>query len=357
MSPRATHPGGSISGRVLLRIADFVTTHGYDAEALYRSLGLSLSALSEPDARVPYPVAESLGERAAELTKDANIGLHLAQYVRDTRAYDAGVLMLMASPSIRVALERMARYQRYWGDGERCTLVPAPGGTCVRYALPGPALGSRRHTDECAMAEIVIGVRFLSAQDLAPRVVRFRHASPPDTREHEALFRCSLEFATAHTEVEFDDATLDLEMQHANEAYCAIFEQQVEHALARLPGQSAMAADVRAIARAALAGGQCTLAGTARMLRVSVRTLQRRLNAEGTSFGELLDALRRELAVAYLAKDVAVQDIAYLLGYADATAFHHAFRRWTGTSPEQARAAGADNTRQNGDGARHAGKI
>jgi AraC-like DNA-binding protein len=91
-------------------------------------------------------------------------------------------------------------------------------------------------------------------------------------------------------------------------------------------------------ARAALAGGECTLAGTARVLGVSVRTLQRRLRSDGTSFAELVEALRREMAFEYLDKQLPLQEIAWLLGYSEPSAFHHAFKRWTGLTPEQARA-------------------
>jgi AraC-like DNA-binding protein len=334
---------GCIAARVLVRIADYVAARGHDVEALCRSVGLSASALNDPDLRVPYPVAERLGTRAADLTGDANIGLHLAHAVRDTGRYDAGVLLLMASASVRIALQRMVRHQRHWGDGERAHLVPTRGGMCVRYALPGAraAPGYRRQADECAMAEIAIGVRLLSGRDVAPRVVRFRHAAPRDVREHETLFRCPLEFGAGHTEIVLDDAVLDAPMLHANEAYAAIFEQQLERALARLPRQAGAAPDVRAAARAALVGGRCTLAGTARMLGVSPRTMQRRLQSEGTSFGDLVDELRREMALAYLERNATIQETAWLLGYRDATAFHHAFKRWTGTTPGRTRGVAA----------------
>jgi AraC-like DNA-binding protein len=122
-------------------------------------------------------------------------------------------------------------------------------------------------------------------------------------------------------------------MRHANDAFCAIFEQQVERALQRLPPRTSAFEGVRATARAALASGDCTVAGTARALGVSTRTLQRRLYAEGAAFGDIVDALRRELASAYLDRGIPIPEVASLLGYADRTAFHRAFRRWTGSSP------------------------
>jgi len=243
------------------------------------------------------------------------------------------VLLLMASPTVRVALERMEAHQRYWGDGNRAALRRVDRGLAIRYTLPGAIGAYARHSDECALAEITLGVRVLSGSPLVPRMVHFRHSAPRSIEEHERLFACPLEFGAAHSEIVFDDAALDSKMPHANAAFFAIFEQQIERALARLPSPSSASENVREAIRAALAGGCCTLAGTARMLGVSSRTLQRRLLAEGTSFAEIVDALRREMAVAYLERRVPIAEIASLLGYSEATAFHHAFRRWTGSSP------------------------
>jgi AraC-like DNA-binding protein len=339
MARRVSRVKGQISARMALRVVQFVAQRGHDAESLYRSVGLHLPSMKEEGARVPYAVVEELGERAAEMTGDPNIGLHLAGDVRDTRNFDAGVLLLMASPTVRAVLARMTRYQRYWGDTERSKLLPVRGGLAVRWSLHATSARGARHIDECAMAEIVLGLRVLTERHVVPRVVRFRHASPADRREHDELFDCSLVFGAQHTELELDDAVLEIPMPQANEAYASIFLQQVERAIERLPRGREMAEEVRAVARAALAGGACTLATTARSLGISARTLQRRLHADGTSFGALLDALRCELALGYLQEQRGVMEIAMLIGFSDGSAFHHAFKRWTGTTPERYRNA------------------
>lgn len=332
----------TLSGRVAVRVVDFVAARGHDPEALCRSVGLSLESLRAEGSRVPYAVVRELGERASELAQDPNIGLHLAQDVRDTRLYDAGLLMLMASSSMRAGLRRMTEYQRYWGDGERVKLFAVPGGASIRRMEEGTGDDFQRQSDECAMAEILVGFRAISGRDVVPRAVRFLHREPADVREHRDLFRCSLEFSALHTEIEFADDDLDAPLPNANETYRLIFQGQVERALARLPGNSGMARDVRAAAQAAIASGQCTLGSTARALGTSERTLQRRLREEGTSFAELVDCLRREMAVEYLDKQMSVGEIAWLLGYSEPSAFHHAFKRWTGVTPEQARTARTD---------------
>ncbi len=324
---------GTLSARMLLRVVKLCRDRGHDVEAMCARVDLTPAGLAVPDARVSYATAARLGEVALEITGDDCFGLHLATDVRDVGSYDAGTLLLMASPTVRVALARMVSQQRYWGDGERASLVALPGWMAVRYLLPGAEGAYARHADECAMAEMTLGLAVMTGRPVRPRLIRFRHAAPRSLDEHHAIFGCPLEFDAAFTEVVLDDVVLDTPMQHANDVFFAIFEQQVERALAGLPSASRTSAAVRAAVRGALAGGGCSLAATARALGVSTRTMQRRLSAEGTSFAALVDALRREMGVAYLDRGMPIPEVAALLGYADTTAFHHAFRRWTGSTP------------------------
>ncbi|MDB4985476.1 MAG: AraC family transcriptional regulator, partial [Myxococcaceae bacterium] len=267
----------------MLRVVEFCRVRGHDAEALARASGVSLAALAQPDARVDFSVAARLGEQALALTADPNFGLHLASDVGDAQHYDAGLLSLMASSTLRAAFERMVTMQRFWGDGDRMALVPAPEGLVVRYQLAGARGEYARHADECALAEVALGVRALTGQALFARAVRFRHPAPLELEEHREVFQCPLAFGAPHTEIEFGDAVLDTAMPHANAAFYAIFTQQVERTLERLlPPQSA-SEHVRGVVRAALGTPGCTLDGTARALGLSTRTLQRRLQKEGTT--------------------------------------------------------------------------
>jgi AraC-like DNA-binding protein len=87
-----------------------------------------------------------------------------------------------------------------------------------------------------------------------------------------------------------------------------------------------------------LSSGESGAAAVARRLGMSTRSLTRQLAKEGTTFGEIRERLRQRLASRYLADDrLSIQQIAWLLGYSEPGAFSHAFKRWTGTSPRQAR--------------------
>jgi AraC-like DNA-binding protein len=88
-----------------------------------------------------------------------------------------------------------------------------------------------------------------------------------------------------------------------------------------------------------LPDGGATLRASAAALGMSERTLQRRLHAEGTTFEDLVDGVRRARALAYLDAQLPIAEVAYLLGYAEPSVFHRAFKRWTGRSPEVWRSA------------------
>lgn len=330
---------GGLSARVVRRIVAFAEARGCPAEALCRDAGLRRGALADDEARIPYALVDRLAELVARRVDEPNLGLRLAEDVGDPRHMDPGVLLLMASPTIAEALARMVRVQRYWGDGARSQVLAAPDGVRVRW-MSGPLGALTRHTDECAMAEMLLGLRGMTQAQVTPRAVRFRHRAPADLRPHGALFGCPLEFDADHTELELDAPTLAIPMSAANQAFSAIFAAQVDAALARLDAAGAgFVAEARRVMLAA-SGARCTLEGTAEVLGTTPRTLQRRLADEGTTFARLRDALRRELATGYLEKGMTVADVAWSLGFADVTAFHHAFRRWTGTTPRSVRRPG-----------------
>jgi AraC-like DNA-binding protein len=119
-----------------------------------------------------------------------------------------------------------------------------------------------------------------------------------------------------------------------NRCYCANAE---EHA-ARLPETNDVVSDLRRILITRLAQGHSDIESVARSTATSVRSLQRRLAAAGTTYQVLLDSTRREAAGRYLAdRALSVSEVGYLLGYSEPAAFHRAFKRWYGSTPQEFR--------------------
>ena len=125
----------------------------------------------------------------------------------------------------------------------------------------------------------------------------------------------------------------------ASDAMWSIFEPDLRHRMADLDRRATTSEKVRASLTESLASGRYRLEDVASRLAVSPRTLQRRLRTEGTTFQQVLDAVRHDLAGSYLARsDFSNEQIAFLLGYEDPSSFFRAFRAWTGRTPEASRA-------------------
>jgi AraC-like DNA-binding protein len=331
---------------VVLRLGRFAASRGLDADALLAEHGLARQSLARGDVRVPYERLEALGARVGELIGTADLGLELGRSLVDPETLeDAGMLLLMASQDVRCALERAVRVQTYWGDGTRLSLAAVGGGLAVRYAYPtSPAPALRRHIDECALAEMIVALRHLTGVEIEPQAVAFVHARPADTSAHAALFRCPVQFGAAHVELVLDEASLALPMRGAHSVYGEIFGRLVERTMARHMrthgphvGERPLASQVRALVHGAVDGTGDLVGHVARSLRTSARTLQRRLRAEGTSLGAIAQEVRLEIAEERLAEGVPIKVVAAQLGFAEPSAFHRAFKRWTGRTPDAVR--------------------
>jgi AraC-like DNA-binding protein len=271
-----------------------------------------------------------------EATRDPGFGLDLALGI-EIDALDALGFLFMTSADFGSALERMLRYLRLWNEGERVELVRQDDCMRLTYEPYGPLRPAHVYMAQATFVDMVInGCRFLAG--LAFDRVRVRQNDPADRARFERVFGVPVEFGCATDEACFDTSMLSLPIPDANPALCAFFERYASEQLKRLRAGDGLVERLRALIRSCLPEGEVTPAALAPRLHMSSRTLQRRLNAEATSLQRELDAVRRQQALYFLENGTAIAELAWLLGYSEPSAFHRAFRRWTGTSPEAWRA-------------------
>jgi AraC-like DNA-binding protein len=148
------------------------------------------------------------------------------------------------------------------------------------------------------------------------------------------LFRCTIIYDAPSTVVTLARADMDLPQSSSDPPLIAHLERHADALDERLPVNPTFTSNVRRALTAGLANGDVGLEVVARSLGVSSRTAQRRLLAEATTHQRVLDELRRDLAVRYFDENsMGIQEVAFVLGFSDQSAFNHAFKRWTGTSP------------------------
>lgn len=202
----------------------------------------------------------------------------------------------------------------------------------ISHALPG-AGELPRHTAEFIVAAWLVVARQATGLDFAPAEVSFRHSPPADVREHQRLFRAPVRFGGSANGMLLPRDLLGTPLLRADPGLCVVLERHLRELVERTPPASSVVDRVRQLVASELPRIADATA-VARKLRMSRRTLQRQLGAGGTTFTGLLDVLRRELAMRYLhERQIAIAEVAFLLGFSEASTFHRAFRRWSGTTP------------------------
>jgi len=159
------------------------------------------------------------------------------------------------------------------------------------------------------------------------------------TRVHEAYFKYPVKFGARRNILVLHTADLARPFLTHNAELLEMLDPQLDKALKEQRAQRSISEQVRWILKRLLAGTRPDVSAVARELGLSDRTLQRRIDDDGTTFRQLLLEARRELAREYFNRpDIDVADVAYLLGYEDSDSFYRAFRTWEGTTPSQLRA-------------------
>ncbi len=191
---------------------------------------------------------------------------------------------------------------------------------------------------ETTCSSVVHQLDLLTRRHIRPVRLYFRHGRPAAITEHERIFRCRPAFGQDMNCMVFAAADLQAPIIGHNQPLNAMLKQMYEEQLRK---NMAGAAFTEKVKQVMLGNMQVTfppLEVIAEVLHITPRTLQRKLQQEGTTFRGLTDAVKQELAETLLGnRDLSIADIAYKLGYYEPTSFQRAFRQWTGTTPMEFR--------------------
>ncbi len=306
---------------------------GLDPAKFAADVGLSLDVVADRDARVPRELAVRAWTLATTVTGDDALGLHLALRA-PPGMYGALEYAIRTNATAGAALEQFARFYRIVSSASELAVETDATALRVVHRAPSSAPAA---VDNLFAIVVRVG-RELTGAPFVPREVRLTRAPPREVADFEAFYRAPLRFASGENAIVFDLATRDLPLVTADAELHDALERRTEDMLAQLPGDRFVQRARIAIVRLLREVNGASLTALAAALEVSERTLQRRLSEGKTSHSDLVDSVRHELALRFIADDLGTTEIAYLLGFSEATAFHRAFKRWTGTTLSDHRA-------------------
>ena len=311
---------------------DCMRSSGVDPDALARQVGLDPAQL---DSGVTFQEADRFLCAGWIALNDPSFGLRAGCMLRTERFGVVG-MAAMTSATLQTAFERKARYNRLiWGDVYEVEVRGAQG--FVRVATSAPPRPYSQAKIDLELASLATFARQFTGVHVVPLRVTLRQKAPAYRESYARVFECPVAFDQADDSIVFRAQDFALPLISANADVGGVLLDAAE---ARLEQTGDVDADalhsrVRQALRRLLRGDDPTLGAVAVHLRMSERTLQRRLAEQDLSFTDLLDEVRRESALEYLkARRVSVDEIAFLLGFATPSSFFRAFKRWTGMTPQ-----------------------
>lgn len=312
---------------------------GLSPQAILEEVGVDERLLADRDGRLPFEQHRRIGEAVLARLPGERVVAMVAEIVTPAALGVVGRVM-QNSATFRDALDVFVRYQRLVVEGTQISLEP-DGGEGVLVARVPPTIDALRHPVLAIFAMWLSLGRTLTETTWAPVAVTF--ALPPQPGEADALanvYGVRPRFGAERHSMRFDGATLALPIVGARPDRAVMLRAYVDSLMEDL-GLAVGVTEVvcrQLITR--LPHGDASQVAIARALGMSARTLSRRLQAEGTTLGELLERVRRELAQRYLRDEsLAIYEVALLLGYSEPSTFFRAFKRWTGETPRSWRAA------------------
>ncbi|MBW4474348.1 MAG: AraC family transcriptional regulator [Stenomitos rutilans HA7619-LM2] len=320
-----------------------VAKYGVEVDRLCGAVGLEPDLLKLPDQQITGTLQSALWREAVKLTGDEHLGLHLGE-VFNVATFGIVGYVLVNCQTFEEVLSKLSRYTRLFSQGAQIHVSISEGfvfcDCMIVEHLKNYLMETPKHAIESTFASLMNATITLTGKPLRPHAVWFQHASPTDTSEHDRIFQTGLHFSMPTNRMIFAADSLQWSVLSANATLLSMFEQHAEGMLAALNrGDDYTKQTVQAIAQH-LKGELPTIDAIAHSLTMSVRQLQRELHAEGTTYQQLLDETRSELAQRYLNNlTTPIHDVAFLLGFSEPSAFHRAFKRWTGQTPRAYRVA------------------
>ena len=293
--------------------------------------GLDLQLLDDPDNLIPYAARSRLLSRCVTTTGCEHFGLLLGQRGSLSSLGLVGFLV-QHSPDVGTALRKLVRYLHLHVRGAAPTLSAHGNLAMLGYEIHEPQVEATDQIGDGAIAVEFNIMRSLCGPDWKPIEVLLAHRKPEDVAPFRRFFGAPLRFDAEQNAVVFSATWLTHRVSGADPELHRLLQKQIDALDAKY--RDDFPEQIRSVLRSALLTGHGTADQVAALFSMHSRTLNRRLTAFGTSFQELANEGRFEIARQML-EDTAMQvrEIAVSLDYADASAFTRAFRRWSGATP------------------------
>lgn len=309
---------------------------GIDPARVFTEAGMDIKKIKDPNSRYEYESITRLWRIAAREIGDPCFGLIAASYWHPTSMHALGFAW-MASASLKGALKRAARYSRMLNTVLLMRMEEKKEGYEFTLDIESDHPQPADEAADASLAMIVRMCRMSYDESFSPiKVYMSREINECDFRYRE-YFRAPIEYSSGKIGLLLEKKVIEEALPTANADLALSNDRLISEYLAQLDHND-VEMQVRVKLIELLPSGEASEEKIAGRLNLSQRTLQRKLREAGTSYKNILEQTRRELATQYMDSSLlTISEITYLLGFSEASNFSRAFKRWNGISPSSYR--------------------
>lgn len=313
---------------------------GLDTTSLLEPLNLDSDLLTDNTRRVSLEQFETIVSTLIQASDDPLFGLHTSEHIEPAYYSVQGYISLNCA-SLREAMTMIPLYEKLVGDMGVSDFSYKGEQTLLRWQSQLSHALVKRHVRENIISSWYRFTRNFLKIEKPPAAVWFEHAAPSDAhllQHYTDIFQCPVEFSRPYTGIWIHNQDLDSRIQQADEKLLHVLLEHATQQLNELEKGLTLSEQIKSMLRLMLNQQIPSSELIADKLGISVRTLQRKLNEEDTSYKEVLNELRQELALHYVKNSTLNFDIiATKLGFSEPRSFYRSFKKWTGLTASQFR--------------------
>lgn len=321
----------------LVVMCQALRSYGLDENEIVALAGIDRSLYEKPDQRIPAELMDRLICLAYEKSKDPMYGLRVVDYFNPANYHALGVALLYSS-SLRDFCQRFERFIALITTLDTVEFTETEDLACFSIAPLTELSELSKNFDSDSFTGVVLKfIRLIYKPDYCPQKIDLTW-TPPESYwdKYRSYYGCEVNFSAPRAAIYFDKADLDVELPASNVELARQNDKVVMEFLAK--GKQDLPSQVYTKLIELLPSGDCSRERVASSLNMSASVFHEKLKKAGTSYQQLLDQTRMELAEKYINQDdISLSEVAYLLGFTDSSNFSRAFKRWLGVSPREYR--------------------
>ncbi len=330
---------GDITANYITDLLNTGVSLGLDADQLLNDIGLSCKELRDSDNRIDLVYLMRLGHTIIQRTGHADLGLIAATTTSITRYGYAGLAALTA-PTLGEALQNLVRFEALYGRCYRgnSRLVRNASGATLNFYSIAPYNDYTYFVVDTVLCSWARVIYWLTGRTNLVQSAHIEFSTPSYYTAYPEAFGCPVQFHQECNHLLLAPGATEVPVVHANASLHEQLVRECEAQMSRISLANTYRNRVQRVLGTMLHGKTPSIEEVAQELGIPSWTLRRKLNDEEASFQEIVDEMRRDVALSYMRNtELSFGEISYLLGFSTPGAFQRAFKRWAGSTPGEYR--------------------